>query len=328
MCTALFFFAIALTLDVPTIYVQFDRFAGVPNLADLAEHVFGMVGVATLLYALTGLMPRGALRRQHPRLVVLILAVAVAASIGLFLTAPVPQEAANFTHRYGRVPAIAAYWSITIAYFGLVLFELAGAVRKHRQQTPRRALRLGLGMVGAGVWIGVAYSAIKIVELAMSGVSRRDPLLRLVERIDPILLSTGGVVLGVGLLLPALETVWTLSAKHLSDRCALLRLRGLWLDLTVQMPGVVLGRRPSIWADIFGAGASLRLYRRVIEIRDVLLALNSAGTPLPVGSWDNRSALGGDVTSPTDVRADLDALFDLARVWPRVEPISPAGAVA
>jgi hypothetical protein len=327
MCVALFLFAIALTLNIPEIYVRFDRLVGVANLADLGEHTIGMIAVAVLLYALRDLLPAGTVRQGHPRILMLLPAVAVVSSVALFFAADVSQEAPNFTDRYGHLPTIAAYWTITIAYFGLVLFDLASAVRTHRKRTPRRALRLGLTFVGFGVWIGVAYSALKIIELAMSGVSRH-PVVRVVKSIDPIALSAGGILLGAGLLLPALESTWTSAAKHLSDRLALLRLRALWRDLTSTMPGVVLGQRPSIWADVLGADASLRLYRRIIEVHDVLLALETAGFPLPRDLPRGQAVMGGGLHSPTDVRADLDALLELARVWPPTSSPRPAAAIA
>jgi hypothetical protein len=83
------------------------------------------------------------------------------------------------------------------------------------------------------------------------------------------------------------------------------------------MPEVVLGRRPSVWADLFGHDPSLRLYRRGIEVRDVLLATHQ----IP--------ALDRGVAAPRDseISRDLEALLELARTWPSI-PGNPATEAA
>src|SRR5579875_1211603 len=118
LCVALLAFAVALTADVPAVYVRVDGWVGVPNVADLVEHVFGMVGVFALLLTLSGLVDSDD-RSRWARARVAVLAVAVGASVGLFLAARLPVEATHFTDRYGHLPLIAAYWSITLAYFGV-----------------------------------------------------------------------------------------------------------------------------------------------------------------------------------------------------------------
>ena len=42
LCLSLAAFAAALTLNLPAVYLAFDRAAGVPNLADLNKHLCGV----------------------------------------------------------------------------------------------------------------------------------------------------------------------------------------------------------------------------------------------------------------------------------------------
>lgn len=326
LCLALLAFAVALTVDIPAVYVRVDSWFGVPNVADLIEHCFAMLGVFAMLVTLRGLVGRGdSLWWTRTRIAVLV--AAVAASAGLFLAARLPVESANFTDRYGHLPLIAAYWSITVAYFGVVLIELAQVAVTRSGRARRMTLRLGLRMVGAGVALGVVYSAIKIVELVVDEDSPAGAVRQVADRLDPMVLASGVAVVGVGLLLPAAETTWRHAWRSGRERLALLRLRPLWLDLTEAMPEVVLGERPSLWADLCGGNVSFRLYRRVIEIRDVVLEVR-LGEALPaLGSARAAMLLSGlatevhrdedavDGAAGQDARRELRPLLELAREW-------------
>lgn len=329
MCAALLAFAMALTADIPAVYVRVDGVLGRPNVADLIEHVSGMVGVCALLVMLSGLGGRTSSASRR-RLRVAVLGAAVGASAGLFFAAGLPVEATHFTDRYGNLPVIAAYWSITLAYFGVALIDLAQVIATQGARARRRVLRVGLRLVGAGVVLGVLYSAIKLVELVVDEDSAAGAVRRVTDRLDPIVLVTGAVVIGVGLLLPAADTTWHHAGAGVRDRVALVRLRRLWLDLTEAMPEAVLGERPSLWADVCGREASLRLYRRMIEIRDVALAAQ-AGEPLPALSAERVVALSVGLatldpapevrpaesgTGSHEAGDELGPLLVLARRWP------------
>lgn len=326
LCMALLAFAVALTADVPAVYARIDGVLGRPNVADLVEHVSGMVGVFALLATLRGLVLGGE-RARWAWVRVAVLVAAVGASAGLFLAARLPVEVVHFTARYGHLPVIAAYWSITLAYFGVALVELAKLVVTRSAQARRRTLRVGLRLVGAGVVVGVVYSVMKIVELVVDEESGTGSIRRVTDRLDPIVLVTGAIVIGMGLLLPAAESAWHEIGGAVRDRMALVRLRRLWLDLTEAMPEVVLGERPSLWRDVWGRDASFRLYRRVIEIRDVALAacrgeevLGLAPERVAVLSAGVAVEPAGDgmTTGGADVRAagdELRPLLALARRW-------------
>lgn len=336
LCAALVAFAVALTVNVPAVYVRVDGWLGTPNVADLVEHVFGMVGVFAVLVTLSHLGTRSGAHARRTwtawgwaRLAVL--AAAVGASVVLFLSARLPVETAHFTDEYGRLPVIAAYWSITLAYFGVALVELAQMVVTRGAQAARPALRIGLRIVGVGVILGVVYSAIKVVELVLDEDTQAGPIRHATDRLDPIVLVTGAIVIGAGLLLPAVDTTWHHIGAGVRDRAALLRLRPLWLDLTDAMPEVVLGERPSLWADLCGHDPAFRLYRRAIEIRDVALAVR-VGEAVPTLAPDQVAALLAGLTGTdhanapgtqvdvvgedaTDAGAELRPLLALARAW-------------
>lgn len=340
LCAALLAFAVALTADVPAVYVRVDAWLGIPNAADLVEHVFGMVGVFAVLVTLSHLGTQSGVRTRRTWTVwgwvrLAVLAAAVGASVALFFAARLPVETARFTEEYGHLPVIAAYWSITLAYFGVALVELAQMVATRSVQATRPALRIGLRIVGLGVILGVVYSAIKMVELVVDEDIQAGAVRRAADRLDPVVLVTGAIVIGTGLLVPAADTTWHHIGAGVRDRLMLLRLRPLWRDLTEALPDVVLGGRPSLWVDLCGRDPSFRLYRRVIEIRDVALAAR-VGEAVPtltpeqvaalltgladtdrVNAQTSAGAIGNDATGEAaeDASGELRPLLALARAW-------------
>lgn len=314
LCISLLCFAAALTFDIPGVYEAFDEHAGIANLADLVEHSFGIVGVFALLQTLEQLTDVGP--GQHARIRRLAPGAAVAACVALFFAASTKQEATNFTERYGSNPYVAAYWAITIAYFGIVLVALGRLAHRHSARCSRAALRTGLRLVGAGVGVGVAYSVLKIVQVVLA--ITRPTTAGNIAWVLSLTLTVGAALMGLGLLLPALESAWTIAAKHLSDRLALLRLRRLWLDVTEAVPDVILDGRRSFFADLFTPMPSYWLYRRVIEIRDV--QLTGANHELPAAGRpgieaDTSRAIASTSGNRLAVRDELGTLLELARVW-------------
>ena len=343
LCAALLAFALGLTFDVPAVYVHFDNLVHVPNLANLVEHTFAILGVFALLTVLRDISA-GQDHTSWLRVRGLLLVIAMVASAVFFVAAPVSTEAVNFTARYGGVPQIAAYWSITIGYFGVSLFELANLVLRHSRQSRRASLRIGFLLVGVGVLLGVLYSALKIIELAADARAAGTSRSGVADRLDAVVLACGAALIGIGLLLPAIASTRTAVEANLSQRLALLQLRPLWRDLTADVPHVVLGNSPSLLRDLLKRDPRLRLYRRVIEVRDAGLALQlfapisigSANADMPQSHDDaarrdavrlrgalaaRRAGAAPDPTLPPlalgsgDVAGELENLRALARAW-------------
>jgi hypothetical protein len=272
LCLSLAAFAAALTLNLPTVYVAFDRAVGVPNLADLGEHVCGVWGVAGILRLarqVTAAAPVG--RAWHE---LAMPGLATVALTVLFVLAPIPAEAPSFTTAYGHLPEITAYWIVTIAYFGITLAALARLSLRYAGRVRRPSLRIGLQVLGAGVALGVAYSLSKLAELVAAQLPHADAAQHVAATTGHILLAVGALTMSVGLLIPALGPRLRAVERAARAYVALRRLRPLWETLWQANPDILLDPPPARWRDllVFGQLES-RLYRRVIEIEDGLLAL-------------------------------------------------------
>jgi len=272
LCLSLAAFAAALTLNVPAVYVAFDRLLGVPNLADLGEHlcgVWGVAGILRLARQVTGTAPAGRARNElaAPGLATVVLTV-------LFVLAPTPAEAPSFTAAYGHLPEITAYWMVTIAYFGITLAALARLSLHYAGRAERLSLRIGLQVLGAGVALGVAYSLSKLAELVTAQLSHADAAQHAAATTGHLLLGVGALTMSVGLLIPALGPRLRAVERVARTYVALRRLRPLWETLWQANPDILLDPPPARWRDLLAfRQLESRLYRRVIEIEDGLLAL-------------------------------------------------------
>lgn len=303
LCLSLAAFAAALTLNVPTVYLAFDRAVGVPNLANLAEHVLGVWGVAGVLRLarqLTATAAAGPVKHVVPAA-----GLATAALTALFVLAPTPVEAPSFTAAYGHHPEVVAYWMVTIGYFGAALAELARLSLRYAGRAPRPSLRAGLYVLGAGVVLGVAYSLSKLAELAARQLPRAGLAEHMAATAGHILLGVGGVAMGAGLLIPAFGPRLAAARQAAQAYVTLWRLRPLWETLRQANPHIVLGPPPTRREDLLSLRQlEPRLYRRVIEIRDGLLTLRPYVADDVAQSARAAAADAGLVGSERDATAD------------------------
>ncbi|WP_229073179.1 MAB_1171c family putative transporter [Actinoplanes sp. DH11] len=162
-----------------------------------------------------------------------------------------------------------AYWTVVNAYLALVLLMCARACTIIGRAAPAGSLRGGLLTMAAGIAILSGYATVKALLITARGAGAPLDLPAWEPWVSA--LRTGGVLLYVGGgSVPVVVRVGTvLRAYH-----SLLVLRPLWAAMRDAYPEVVLMRPARAALAMTGeAGARLRVYRRVIEIRDGMLAL-------------------------------------------------------
>ncbi|WP_199443147.1 MAB_1171c family putative transporter [Umezawaea beigongshangensis] len=243
--------AVSLTALVPAVYAAIGRLTGDPDLGRLIGHG-GMLFVAwaaqEFLARLTGL-PRGP--RWHARWV----AGAFSVLCLLFALAPDLRPQSPWVLEYcvvyaaGQAPAFG-----NVVRLGL----------RYARAASDPALRAGLRLVAVGTTGALVYLVHKAVLTASARFDFPHPLgqTALVGKVLPV---TAHLLVLLGTVTPAL--------LHWSQRYRLYRqLRPLWHALYRADPAIALD--PPAVADLLALrDLRLRLYRRVIEIRDGLLAL-------------------------------------------------------
>jgi hypothetical protein len=273
----------------------------------------------------------------------------MAALITLFALAPVHDHPVpSLTIAAVGEPTLLAYWAVYLAALGTALVGIAQVCVTSLRTFPAGPVRTGMGWMGAGALLGLAYCGHKAIYLATATSDLAVQDARSMETVQSALQAICVLALVAGLLWPAAER-WPL-LRHLIAYRTYRRLHPLWR--------AYVDAEPAITFDDTGRtrlhDIEFRLYRRVIEIRDGMLAVRPyAGVRLReialreaehadhenldlVGeaAWlelARRAKLRGDPprqdSAPTtpggsDLATETRVLARIAEAWPAVQGIA------
>lgn len=315
LCAALGLLAAAMTASwTPVRHV--GQWVDVPYLAMLAQHLFGVLAAAATLEFLAMIAGGNGSRWARLRHV-----GAVAAAVALlitFLAAPrqdKPAGTIDLLSVHPADPAVLAYGLTFLSYLVIVVAAAAGVAAYYGRVADPGALQVGLHLVAAGCVIGVVYLARRTVSFV--GLAAGVEALRLdaAGRIPVALLATSLLLILIGTSAPLAMSTHRAVCQYWSLR----RLYPLWRALYEANPHVVLDTPPDRVADVLTVrDLPARLYRRVIEIRDGILALCSYA---PDGAYDRalRSARAYGYADP-EATAEACWLMLACRSKTRGEP--------
>ena len=269
-CGALLALALALTVMHPPIYRTVDRITGIPNFSRLLGNSLGVISAWAFQPIITKLLRYQARGRGFLASSWLMIGTIGVMTL-LFHRMSVPQSApTDFQERYGAAPFVAEYRIVLFAYIGLTMYNLFalslrnGTVIRSINQWHRR-LWARLQTIGWG--LGTAYSINECVYVAL----RRSRFAH--HAAYDLLLAN---ILLIGFLVMILSG-GVLSLLHwVAQYRALRQLFPLWRDLYRATPQIALDPPPSEGADMRALrNVGFRLYRRVTEIHDGIMALQS-----------------------------------------------------
>jgi hypothetical protein len=268
-----------------------------------------------------------------------VLAAGMAQSYLLLLARPFREVRAGVLYRLGGAGLIAAVlatlasvtpsWALGTGTFDLwtevvihLLFMvyLAGALADVAIAALRWArdcgdvVRLGLRLVAAGSVLGMAYAIGRMVVTFLELISGRNAALVATFQVIALL---GLVLVAAGSALPGLTRSWRSGRRTLSAHRHLDHLYPLWSDLVAVVPGIALERVEPRWRDrLHFRDLDMRLYRRVIEIRDGQLAVACGAAemarPVPDVVDLARSLSSTTSDAPTTVDAEVAWWVDVA----------------
>jgi hypothetical protein len=208
------------------------------------------VAASAAMVRLTGLLPGPA---------------AGAAMVVLFVLVLRDPARGDFVAERAGTPLVTAYSVLT--QFGLFVGLACCLVLFHPAagRAGRGSLRLGLRLLTAGAVVGLLFMANRVafqVSNALGSDALNGPA---AESASRSLLAAMLLLFAAGAALPALGGLRRWAGRY----AALQRLRPLWASLVSSVPHVVLGDPPGRLADVLALrSVDLRLYRRIIEIRD------------------------------------------------------------
>lgn len=271
------------------------RLEPLPNLTRLignvltAASVFCMLGV--LAYAA---QPAEAARRRlrGQRYVFVTTAVVMAA---LLVTART-RFTVDFVNVYATHPLVVAYEVVFLAY---VMWAMIGVVRLVYQVSGQAGsvfLRTGLRIQVVGAAIGLTWALWKITITLLKATTRLSVPLE--GEVSSLLSAVAVLLIVLGATTPAWGPPVSRPIAWLRAHQAYRRLEPLWSALHTAVPDLELY--------LPDAGAELRLYRRIVEIRDTSLVLRVHFHPA-APAWADETARAAGITSERTIAVIVEA---------------------
>jgi hypothetical protein len=275
LCLGLLAFGSAFLILAPPHTIIVSELLHMPNSGRLLGNVLtlasaGAIQVMMLYLAHPVSVARPRVRRR------LALLTAIALSMTALLAVADTENETNFVERYATYTPITVYQVLYLSCLGAAVVDLIQLSVRYSRHVGA-TLKIGLRMVAAGGVVYAFHTAYKIILIAAAWMSWSVPGDE--SAIATALAASGGVLIASGATLPVWWPRAVLPWQWLSQYRSYRRLEPLWSELSSAVPEIMLscangaegGSRP--WE------MGVRLYRRVIEIRDAQLVLDPFGDP-------------------------------------------------
>lgn len=294
-----FVLALTRTLALPPV----AAWAGRPILPNL----LGVLTAYFLLRFLSLLAGRG-IRRGHLNL-----------TAGVLLTLVALAGISGKIRLEGALSgAGVAYWIVLEGFLGWVLVTTARLFWPIARDAPAGLPRLGLRAISAGCAMVATYAAIKTVLILLRAAGLAAVDFAAFDRYAHVLQAGGMLIAVSGACVPAARRSRSIIGAYWS----LLVLRPLWKAMRDAFPEVILFTPRRAVIELAGVDdVHLRVYRRVIEIRDGMLALRPyLVSPPPQGADPARAEAFAIAAALRRRAADAPAaeVAEFARVGPEM----------
>ncbi len=254
----------------------------------VVPHLFAVVATSFLLRSISLITDYDATHPQAARRRLVLAAAVLVTLIALMAAAPGGIRTKGTDLMSSAIaPTAAAYWVVLNGHLGTVLALATALFWRIGRSAPAGLLRKALRAIAAGTSLIALYALLKtgLIVVHSFGVTLS------VDRIEPVadaVRNVGIVICVVGVAVPAAGRLRSAARAYRS----LWQLRPLWLVMRRTFPDVILFPWRRALLELAGMDeVQLRLYRRVIEIRDGMLALRDH---LPAGTLAEARRYVGD----------------------------------
>jgi hypothetical protein len=258
-CLAVIVESLSMTISHPSVGLAINRFTGIANIETLLKHLLYVAFEGLVIFALLIILDR-ATRRNRFILWACTGFTALVMIAGFSFGRDTPntfllpeRSGVSVLFLYSLVYVL---YSGSISIVGLILFLQLG----YRAES--KVLRVGLGFLTAGFAAGICYSALRASLLF--AIMSQPLILALL-----IVMYCGLLLFSIGSLLTALPEYSKLVWTYRSHR----KLYPLWRDLTSAVPEIALIDQGGFFRERLPGSLDLRFQRRIVEIRDGLIAL-------------------------------------------------------
>jgi hypothetical protein len=311
-CTMVLLSAIG-TLDLPQVGDRLNLAIGLPNAADVGQHILAIVAATLARYGAMSIFgswdaetaddpAASADRRPSSARLAAWPTATIAVLIALFAVSPArthPIDTARYTDfpmQFAPNPAVLAYWLVFAVYLGTTFAVFARLAWRYGWPAGCTRVGSGLLLLAGGMGAGLGYLAYGTAVVAARAAGYQGWFITTAPGVIQALFGALVLLVAAGSLMPVAPHCPIL--RRVVQYWSLRRLYPLWHGLCEAVPGIALDPVP-VWTDRLNPrDLRMRLYRRVIEIRDGYLALGPADAP---GIEDTvRAAAGRRVLSPAD----------------------------
>jgi hypothetical protein len=256
---------VSFTLNRREISFATDEALHVPDVSVPLKNLATVAASAAMVHIVGLMSARPADGARLRRWIYALLAAAGATMTVLFLFIPRSPARGDFVAERAGTPLVTAYSVLT----QLGLFVGLACCLALFHPAARRAgpgmLRAGLRLLTAGAVVGLLFMLNRVLFQVTNALGSDAMNGSGAMSVSRSLLAAMLLLFAVGAALPALSGL----RRWMSHYVALQRLRPLWLSLIASVPQVVLGDPPGRLGDLVALrSVDLRLYRRIIEIRD------------------------------------------------------------
>jgi hypothetical protein len=319
---------ISQALNSPLIYAEIGRITGVANLARLLSHGAMLVVVWSGFAFMSYLnCPSVVARRRSARHACWIAAAFALMSV-FFALAAVDVDEVRFAARYGDVPWVLEYWLVYLFCLAPVSLAITGETWRYARLVTGAMLRAGLRLIGVGALCALVYHVHKALLFAAKRLDVAYPVAA--GRLLDVWLPPAATVL---VLVGATSQWWGQRlrlrslARWFRRYRVYLALRPLWLALYRANPQIALSPpSPRLFEVLVPRDLGLRLYRRVIEIRDGRLALQPYLDPGVAAEAHRRAAGSGVSGQELDAVVEAAVLDEALRAHARGRPLVHSSA--
>ncbi|MFE4637081.1 MAB_1171c family putative transporter [Streptomyces sp. NPDC056773] len=283
---------VSMTLRLPGVMRALDEWAGVNNLSTLVKHWLGMIAAGAVVDFVVAIARPETGRRLRTRHYAALTAMTAMAVLFAFFV-PRPREMTDFFEETAGNGWAGLYYLLFIVYLGISMATATWLFWGSARHASALWLRTGVRLMGIGTAVGVLYTLTRAGYTAsrLAGLTDDSSDIPVDNVTDALKYLAIGFIL-IGSSIPAFGVAW----RTVQDGRHHRRLQPLWQDLTAVTPDIVLKtgllRSPR-----------LRLYRRVIEIRDAALTLD-AYTDQEVRERARRAALAAGFDPATSPAAE------------------------
>lgn len=267
--------ALAKTVVLGSVAQWIDQSAGKVDTATLLHHLLGIVSAVSVLYFIS-MVTDGDTGR--PRIRAYYLGSAVLASAVMTVLFFVTDDRIhNSVDELLSAPIVSfstvVYWLVLEFYLGVVVAMAARLLWGVSRQSVTGVLRVGFSIIGIGAFLNALYALYKFVYIVLHSAGVPLPA-GVIATTSNLLLSVAVFLVVVGAAIPAVARSW----QFLRLRWAIRALEPLWQTMQREFPAMILPQKPPTTSGIL-ASSRLRLYQRLIEIRDGMLELRRYASP-------------------------------------------------